>query len=81
MQGLSDPECSQPRPQWGAYDLLALFSLFLLEIYASIKSFREVWLEIPERLHTNTFPGNAPPENIVKTTPMTPSGLDAPLIS
>lgn len=79
MQILSDPEYSRSGPEWWVYDLLVLFSLFIVEIYASIKSLRVVWMEIPRELYTNALPGNALPENIVETTPLTSSGLETPL--
>lgn len=79
MQRLKDPEYSIPRLQWWAYDLIVLFSLFALETYASIKSFREVWVEIAEDMFTNTIPSNSLPENIVETTPLASSGLYTPL--
>lgn len=79
IQRLRDPEYTAPRPQWWVYDLIVLFSLFAIQAYASLKSFREVWLEIAEDVFINTVPGNYLPENIVETTPLSSPGLNAPL--
>lgn len=60
---------------WWAYSLLVLLALFLLEIIASMKSIRYIWLEESEEELSNIITGNELPRDELELNPIESTGL------